>query len=212
MQTGKLLLRHRRVHAVEAEGGHPHALHDDGAGQHVGAAGGAALLVAVAGHQDGPAAARLPDAQHRRPGLGHGHDALHQEQVHPRPLQGGGLLGVEAHQHLEGGLSIGRDGVERGAQIPGHQSAACRRLPGQAGQAGIVLLHPVGQSEFLQGAPIGPQGRSHQHLGARLHIGALELQQGLRVLQGPLLGTGAQGHAAFLQLGTGGAVHQKRQG
>ena len=213
MEAGELLLSHRRVHAVETEGGHAHALHDDGAGQHVGAGGGPPLVVAIAGHQDGPvAAAGLADAQNRRPGLRHGHDALHQEEVHPRRAEDGGLPGVELHQLLEGGLPVGGDGLARGPQVSGHQGLFLRRLPGEGGQPPVVVLHLPGQAEGLQGALVAADGGGDQHVGAGAHIGPLELQQGLRMCQGPLRGAGAGGHAPLLQLGAGGAVHQKGQG
>ena len=45
-----------------------------------------------------------------------------------------------------------------------------------------------------------------------LHIAPLELQQGLRVFQGPLLGASPLGHAPLLQFGAGGPIHQNGQG
>ena len=98
------------------------------------------------------------------------------------------------------------------SQIPGHQGPARRGLAGERGEAPIVLLQMPLQSKSLQRAPVGPQRRGHQHAGPCLHIAPLELQQGLRVFQGPLLGASPLGHAPLLQFGAGGPIHQNGQG
>ena len=207
------LLQHlrRAGGAVQPEGVHPHALHDDQGGQHVGAREGAAVLVAGKGDPHRPIRHALA-GQYRRPGLGHGHGGLNEEEVHPRRRQGSRLLGIDGHQLLKAALPEGGDEQPRGGHVPRHQSAAAGSLPGQLHQPAVVVRHLPEDTVLLQPHPVGPEGGGDQHLAARRHITPLELQQGLRVAEHPLLRVRAGGHAPLIQLGAGGSVQQDGQG
>ena len=96
--------------------------------------------------------------------------------------------------------------------VPRHQSAAAGSLPGQLHQPAVVVRHLPEDTVLLQPHPVGPEGGGDQHLAAGRHITPLELQQGLRVAEQPLLRARAGGHAPLIQLGAGGSVQQDGQG
>ena len=191
--------------AVQAEGADPHALEHHQRGGHVGARQAAPALVAGEGDEDGPVA-DAADGQHGGPGVGQGHHGLHHEQVHPRLLQPGGLLGIDVHQLLKGGLPQRGQEQTRGGDVPGHPGPALHRLLRQGGQPPVILRRLVENAPLLQLLPVGPEGGGIHHLAARLDIAALNVLDAVRVVQHPLLGAHVALIAPLLQLGPGGTV------
>ena len=208
LQLEKYLLR--AGGAVQAKGVDAHALQDHQRRGDVGAGDAAAVFVTGEGDED-RLVADAADGQHRRTGVGEGHHGLDNEQVHAGAFQTGGLLGVDVHQLLEG--HVAQRGEERagGGHIACPQGLALHRLGGQFRQTAVVVGGAVEQAGLLQLAAVGTEGGGVDHLAAGGHIAALDVDDGVRMVQCPLLGADVACIAALLQLGAGGTVQNQRK-
>ena len=202
-QLGQHLLRPRR--AVQTEGVDAHALQHHQRRRHIAAGDAAAVLIAGEGDKN-RLVADAAHRQHRGAGVGQRHHSLDDEQIHTGAFQAGGLLGVDIHQLLEG--HVAQRGEERagGGDVSRPQRPAAGGLLRQGCQTAVIVLRAVEDAVLLQLAPVGAEGGGVQHLAAAVHIAALDVDDGLRVLQCPLLGAHIAGIAALLQLGAGGTV------
>ena len=202
---------HQRGHLPGAQG----AVHSDGVrpqplqGQG-GAGGGAAQEGAPRGlighgHQHRQAGV-LSGRQQGGPGLlevGHG---LNGDQVRPCRRAGLHHLGKDVHRLFKLQGAGGLQQLADGAHVQGHQPPAPGRLPGHRDGGGDHLRHrPSAVGQLL---PVGSEGIGIHDLGSGIQIGAVDLPQPLRVLQGGRLRRRPNGQAPGLEHGAHAAVQQ----
>ena len=75
----------------------------------------------------------------------------------------------------------------------------------------IVLRHLIKDAVFLQLDPVGPKSRGVQHVTSGFDVVVVQIRNGIRVFQHPLLCADAAPVAPFLKLGPRGAVQQNRK-
>ena len=139
--------------------------------------------------------------------VGHG---LHHHQVGPSVPGGAHLLGEDVHRRLEVQRAGGLQQLSDRAQIQGHQGASPGGLSGQGDGGGDDLLHRSARAAQL--LPVGPEGVGAQDLAARRHIGPVDVQQPVRVLQGGQLGILPQLQPPGLEHGAHPPVQQDGAG
>ena len=157
------------------------------------------------GHQHRQAGA-LPGSQQGGPGflkVGHG---LNGDQVGPRRRAGLHHLGKDVHRLFKLQGAGGLQQLADGAHVQGHQPPVPGRLPGHGDSGGDHLRHR--SSAVGQLLPIGPEGIGIHDLSAGVQIGAVDLPQPLRVLQGSRLRRRPHGQAPGLEHGAHAAVQQ----
>ena len=140
------------------------------------------------------------------PGLlevGHG---LNGDQVGPRRRAGLHHLGKDVHRLFKLQSAGGLQQLADGAHIQGHQPPAPGRLPGSSDGGGDHLCHC--SSTVGQLLPVGPEGIGINDLGSGVQIGAVDLPQPLRVLQGSRLRRRPHGQAPGLEHSAHAAVQQ----
>ena len=194
--------------AVEAESVDAHALEHRQRRCNVRSGDAAAIFIAGKSDQYG-LFADITHSQHRCPGIGQGHHGLDDIQVYPGLLQACRLIRINVHQLLKGRLAHGRQKQPGGGEIPGYQGPALCRLFREFRQAAVIVRSFVEDPVLLQLLAVGTKAGAVEHLAPGLHIPALDIRNGLRVGQHPLLGTYVAGKAPFLQLGARSAVQDQ---
>ncbi len=98
-----------------------------------------------------------------------------------------------------------------GEMSPARSAPAAGGLLRQGCQTAVIVLRAVENAVLLQLAAVGTEGGGIQHLAAAGHIAALDVDDGVRMVQRPLLGADVACIAALLQLGAGGTVQDQRE-
>ena len=194
----QLFPRRRYRAAVDPHSGGAQGLQGDDAGQQARPGQGTSFLV----HRHG-------DKNRQAGGAGG-------QQGGPRLFEGDRLLLKDGDGLLHGEnrlilLAIGLQPAAGGRQIA-RDFAPRSRLATEGDQAAVDRRRLLRQAEGGQPGPVGPEGGGGNHVAAGGRVPPLQLQQGFRVLQYPLFGTGAGWHAGGQQGRAGGAVHQEPHG
>ena len=189
--------------AVDSNHVRPHALQGKGgAGRGMAQEGASPLLIGEGDdHRQG---AVLLHRQQGGPALleiGHG---LNLHQVHPSLHPAAHLLGENIHRSLKIQRPSGLQQLPDGAQVQGHQGFPGGGLPGNGDGGRDDLLHRL--SSAFQLLPVGPEGAGAENLRPRLHVGAVNLQQPVRMVQGGQLGVLPQLKSLGLEHGAHAAV------
>ena len=181
--------------AVDAHGLHAQRRQRHGANLGTRAQEGAAVLAERHGGHHGQLGA-LKTGKHRRLGLkqvGHG---LDDEKVGSGGLGGTRLLGEEVvclvKVHGTQGLEQGSDGADVGGHIAGSRLARAR----DGGREHV--LHAGGVAQLVG---VGAERIGRNHVGARLHIGAVDGRDGLGMREVEQLGQLAGLETRLLQHG-----------
>ena len=193
--------------AVDANGVRAERLQGDDGRLRVGPVKGAAVLIKRKRHADRQAAG-LAGRNQRGAAFIQTHHRLDDQKIRAGFLEAPYLLLVDIDQRLK------REFPDRLQLLPGHgqitrdQRTAAGCLPGKADQFCIDFFEPVFEAVFGQFDPVSRKCRGKNNVGTCLHVGALQIQYHIGVLQNPLLRTYAGRHAGFHQVGACRTVQQ----
>ena len=154
--------------------------------------------------------AHRADGLDGRAALGHAHHRLQTDQIHARVHQQLRLFAVDLDQFIVAHAALHVHGLAAGGHVSGDEGPAAHRVPGELYQRAVHLRQLVLQAVHRQAQPVCAEAGRVDDLAARVHVGALQILEHRGVLQHPLLGAHAHGHAAGAQVGAGRAVQNHR--